>query len=181
MKLWLVRHAQPLVEAGVCYGRLDVPADSAATKNTALALAAALPQQMAVYTSPLQRCEWLAHALYALRPDLALKMDARLAEMDFGTWEGQAWDSIGAQALDAWTQDFAHHQPGGGESVHGFMQRVAAVWDANRAIGEDAVWITHAGVVRAAHLLRSGQRQLTDAHQWPQHAVPLGQWEILEI
>jgi len=26
MKLWLVCHAQPLIEAGICYGRLNVPA-----------------------------------------------------------------------------------------------------------------------------------------------------------
>ena len=38
MKLWLVRHAQPLVDAGVCYGRLDVAADPAATVRETAAL-----------------------------------------------------------------------------------------------------------------------------------------------
>ena len=29
--LWLVRHAQPLIESGICYGQLDVAADAGAT------------------------------------------------------------------------------------------------------------------------------------------------------
>jgi hypothetical protein len=43
MRLWLVRHAAPLVEAGTCYGALDVPADAQATQQAAQALAQALP------------------------------------------------------------------------------------------------------------------------------------------
>ena len=42
MKIWLVRHAQPLVEAGVCYGASDVAADRAATQDAAQRLAEAL-------------------------------------------------------------------------------------------------------------------------------------------
>ena len=69
MKLWLVRHAQPLVNAGICYGRLDMAADVAATAECARQLAELLPAGIPVRTSPLQRCEHLAHALQALRPD----------------------------------------------------------------------------------------------------------------
>ena len=29
MKLWLARHAAPLIEAGICYGSLDIEADAA--------------------------------------------------------------------------------------------------------------------------------------------------------
>ena len=181
MKLWLVRHAQPLVDAGVCYGRLDVPADKDATQASAQALAAALPLHTTLLTSPLQRCEHLAQSLCALRPDLAYKNDARLAEMDFGSWEGQRWDSIGAHALDAWTQDFAHHTPGGGESVTRFMERVAQVVDETRSAGQDTAWICHAGVVRATRLLLAGQRQVQHAHAWPKEAVPFGAWEVHEL
>src|SRR5690606_10781153 len=42
-RLWLVRHAAPLVSPGTCYGALDVPADAAATQAAAVRLAAALP------------------------------------------------------------------------------------------------------------------------------------------
>lgn len=181
MKLWLVRHAQPLVEAGLCYGQLDVPADKAATQASAQALAAALPPDTTLQSSPLQRCEHLALAVFALRPDLAYKTDPRLAEMDFGSWEGQPWDNIGAQALDTWTRDFAQHPPGGGESVTHFMHRVAQVFDATRNTGQDTAWICHAGVIRATRLLIAGQRQIHHAHEWPKDAVPFGEWEVHDL
>ena len=38
MRLWLVRHAQPLVAPGVCYGATDMPADVDATSQAAQAL-----------------------------------------------------------------------------------------------------------------------------------------------
>lgn len=101
--------------------------------------------------------------------------------MCFGEWEGRRWDAIGAVALQAWTDDFAHHQPGGGESVNDFLARVAAVFDEARAAGKDELWITHAGVVRAAGLLASGQRDITKAAQWPVQALPFGQWQVLAL
>lgn len=172
MTLWLVRHARPLVAAGVCYGALDVPADAQATQQAAEQLAATLPAGVAVQCSTLQRCELLAQALYALRPDLALHFDARLREMDFGSWEGQSWDAIGPSALADWTADFAHYRPGGGESVQVFMQRVAAAWD---AVQTDQLWITHAGVARATHLLAQGIRHIDRADQWPQAGPGYGE------
>ena len=63
--LWLLRHAQPLIAPGVCYGQLDVPADPQHTLQAALRAGAALPRQAVVRHSPLQRCEQLAHALQA--------------------------------------------------------------------------------------------------------------------
>ena len=47
MKLWLVRHAQPRIEAGVCYGQLDLAADAQATRPCAEALAQVLPPGIA--------------------------------------------------------------------------------------------------------------------------------------
>lgn len=181
MSLWLVRHAQPLVASGLCYGRLDVPVDAAATRAAAQALAAALPPGACMLSSPLQRCEQLAQEVRVLRPDVACSTDMRLAEMDFGTWEGQTWEALGAQALDAWTRDFAHHRPGGGESVNEVMQRVAEVLEATGTAENDVVWITHAGVIRAAGLLLSGQRHLQHAHQWPQNSLPFGTWQTVEV
>jgi len=174
--LWLVRHARPLVAAGICYGALDVPADAQATQHAAEHLAAALPFGIAVHCSTLQRCEQLAQALYTLRPDLVPHFDARLREMDFGAWEGQRWDAIGHGALADWTADFAQHRPGGGESVQHFMQRVAAAWDA-RPTGPRChqLWITHAGVARATQLLAQGIRHIDRADQWPQAGPGYGE------
>ena len=125
-RLWLVRHAAPLVPPGTCYGALDVPADTAATQIAAMRLAAALPSFAAVFHSPLQRCEQLAMTIQGLRPDLASKPDPRLREMDFGAWEGQPWNAIAKSAIDAWTAAFATHAPGGGESLALMLERVAS-------------------------------------------------------
>lgn len=176
--LWLVRHAQPLVEPGICYGALDVAADPHATELAAQALADALPLGLALVSSPLQRCEQLTKVLRGLRPDLTCTFDARLTEMDFGRWEGQRWDAIDRAELESWTQAFATWRCGGGECVQGFMDRVGAAWDATRASGQPTVWIAHAGVIRAAQLLAQGQRQTDRAEQWPKAAPAFGQWWV---
>lgn len=181
MKLWLVRHAQPLVDGGVCYGALDVAADAPATLQAARSLAQVSPHGVPVVSSPLERCELLAHTLCGLRPDLIYKTDHRLAEMNFGCFEGQRWDAMPRQALDDWTADFWQHRFGGAQSVAEFMAQVASVWDAAATGQQDQVWITHAGVIRAAHLLARGVRQVQHAAQWPLDAPAFGQWCVLNV
>lgn len=183
--LWLVRHAQPLIAPGMCYGALNVAADLAATRAAAQALADCLPQQAVVSSSPLQRCELLAHVLYGLRPDLSYKTDTRLAEMNFGAFEGQRWDNIPAQAYDDWMADFWQHRFGGVESVAEFMARVACAWRDMRAAHAVSaspvaqVWITHAGVIRAANLLAKGVLEVRSASLWPVDAPAFGQWQCV--
>ena len=181
MKLWLVRHAQPLIATGICYGQLDMPADDLATRQCARDLADALPEGTIAIASPLQRCEQLLHVLIGLRPDLTFKMDPKLMEMDFGNWEGRPWEDIPKQALDAWTADFGNYPAGGsGETVGQFMIRIAAAWDELPPV-ENVLWITHAGVVRAAGLVAQGTRQITRASQWPADAPAYGQWCTLDV
>ena len=178
-ELWLVRHAQPMVAPGVCYGASDVAADEAATQEAARRLAAAVPSGAIVINSPLQRCEQLTQVLRGLRTDLAYTTDARLQEMDFGHWEGQRWDAIARAELDCWTAAFATWRCGGAESVGDFMARVGAAWDEALAVSQTVVWITHAGVARAATLLAQGLRQIDDASQWPAQAPAFGMWTVL--
>lgn len=173
--IWLVRHAQPLIAPGICYGALDVPADADATRQAAQELAQRLPPEVMVSVSPLLRCQQLAQALQVLRPDVRCHTEARLAEMNFGAWEGQRWDALSPEAFDAWTKDFWCHRVGGGECVAGFMGRVAEVWEATMAAGVTQVWLTHAGVIRAARLIASGQREVHVATDWPVVAPGYGQ------
>ena len=181
-RLWLVRHAQPLVAPGVCYGRQDVPADADATRTCARALAPLLPQGSAVHHSTLQRCELLALTLQALRPDLTLKPDPRLRELDFGLWEGQAWDAIGEDAVAAWTDAFATHRPGGGDSLVEMLERVAAaLQSARNAPVADVVWITHAGVARCVDWLLTHGSALPQAADWPMAAPGYGQWVVRDL
>lgn len=182
VSLWLVRHAQPLVAPGTCYGRLDVPADTHATLTAARALAEALPAGLPILSSPLQRCTQLAEALCPLQQAAMFSTDTRLTEMDFGTWEGQPWEQIGPAALDIWAQDFSHHAPGDGETVDGFVSRVAAALDATRSQGQDTIWITHAGVMRAVKVLQTlGRISPLRSDQWPQDPLPFGGWQRWEL
>ena len=179
-RLWLARHAQPLVAPGVCYGALDLRADPAATARSAQRLAAALPQRLSVWHSPLQRCELLAQALIGLRPDLALKPAAELVEFDFGRWEGRAWDDIARTDIDAWTADFAHYRPGGGDNLVAMLARVASALRGAQqecAEGTDVLWITHAGVARCVQwLLHAAPGAVPRADQWPRSAPGYGEW-----
>jgi alpha-ribazole phosphatase len=61
------------------------------------------------------------------------------------------------------------------------MARVGAVWDETVSAGQDSVWITHAGVIRATSLLAQGISTLSDAQQWPQQAPGFGQWREMTI
>ena len=176
MRLWLLRHAPVLAAPGLCYGISDLRADAAASRAAAASAAPRLPPGLRAHVSPLQRCEQLAQYLRGLRPDLALQTDARLREMDFGAWEGRAWAEIARAEFDAWTTDFAHAAPGGhGEPVCEFMARVGAAWDDWRASGRDALWVTHAGVMRAALLLARGVRLPARAADWPADALGFGE------
>jgi len=180
--LWLVRHARPLGADGLCYGRLDIAADAAASRQAAQALAGALPPKVvAVRHSPLQRCELLALDLQALRPDLASKPEPSIQEMDFGTWEGRAWSAIAQTEITAWAGNLGTHAPGGGEPLSAMLARVAlALRDAAacaQAGGGDMVWITHAGVARCVQWLQThGEARLPQAHEWPVAAPDFGAW-----
>lgn len=180
MKLWLARHAQPLIASGICYGVSDVTADEDMTLQAAEALAKVLPPHTLCRASPLQRCQQLAAALQQIRPDLSITpstysnecTDARLAEMDFGHYEGRPWADIAKADVDAWTSNFGNHRFGGQESANEVLQRVAqALQDNKTRQAENLLWITHAGVIRAAMLLAQGVSQVETAEQWP-HEVP---------
>lgn len=181
MKLILVRHAQPLVASGVCYGALDVSADLVATQQAAQALAQSLPLQARLWVSPLQRCELLAQVLQGLRPDLTCQTDTRLAEINFGCYEGQRWADIPAAAYDAWIADFWQHRFGGVESLADVMARVASAWRDALSADQAPVWVTHAGVIRVATLLAQGVRRIDQAQDWPQVAAAFGQSLVLPL
>jgi len=146
MILHLIRHPKPVVEPGICYGRLDLAAENVVA--VAQGLQAVLPPGLPVWSSPLRRCRELAEQLH---PQPAF--DERLAEMDFGHWEGRRWDDIPRHELDAWAADVAGYAPPGGESPL-LLQRRALDFVAGLTVPE-AVIVTHAGVIRTlqAHWL----------------------------
>jgi alpha-ribazole phosphatase len=149
MELILVRHPRPLVAAGICYGSSDLPVarDELTRVHATLQLRPA-----PVFSSPLQRCATLARLLSA-----DVTFDANLAEMDFGSWEGRAWDGIPRAEIDAWAADLLHYRPGGGETVLEVAARVDSALDAIRRHGAGtAIVVCHAGTIRLITALATG-------------------------
>ena len=182
-RLWLVRHAQPLVEAGVCYGSTDMPADVEHTRASALKLHQALPSSAVQWRcSPLQRCEQLAQSLEKLRGNLrpSRVSDVRLREMNFGKWEGQRWEAIERAEIDAWTQNFNHYAPGDGEALATMFSRVREVLTESRTLAlreqQDIVWITHAGVIHCVLWLMQHGNRPPMAHEWTAKVPRFGEW-----
>lgn len=125
--VWVWRHPQPQGVAGRCIGRTDVAVDPRRTKRLArriqvVARRAGLAR--VVHTSPLQRCADVGRWLR--RWGWTHVVDATLLELDFGTWDGQAWAHIGQTEVDAWCAAFATHAPGGGEPLVQLLKRAAA-------------------------------------------------------
>lgn len=153
MDLVLIRHPAVAVPPGQCYGRSDVPLrDTAAAGATAIA--AKLERlgiaSYALHSSPLQRCATVARALAG--GERMADPDPRLAELDFGAWEGRRWDDVPRAALDAWAADVEHAAPHGGESVARLAERatdwLADVSSRSPAADRPIVALTHAGVIR---------------------------------
>jgi alpha-ribazole phosphatase len=141
VQLYLIRHPQPEIEAGICYGRSDLPLRTPWTAET---LRERLPAGASVISSPLQRCASFASAL---SPDF--RTDGRLTELDFGAWEMQAWDRIPREQIDAWTADPLGFNGHGGESVAQMQLRVRqTLADLDGGDCGACVWVTHAGVMK---------------------------------
>lgn len=150
MELFLIRHPAPSDVHGLCYGRLDVTVPTLTLESTTADLRRQIPRDVlrtaTVFTSPLSRCLELARALTP-----APVVDQELIEMNFGAWEGLAWDAVPRDHLDAWANDLWGYRPGGGENA----RDVAARWQRCRermqhAATKAAIVVTHAGVIRVA-------------------------------
>lgn len=148
MGVTLVRHTSLNVTAGTCYGRTDLEvADT--FKAEADQVVQNLSPAAAIISSPLTRCRQLATAI-ASAQKLDVKVDPRLQEMDFGSWEGQRWSEIPRGELDAWADDFLNARPHGGESVAMLRRRTIDALDDYHACEGTHLLITHAGVIKAA-------------------------------
>jgi alpha-ribazole phosphatase len=152
--LTLLRHPRVVAE-GLVYGRTDPPLGPSAAQEIAAACARARALRLTpdvVRCSPSPRALALAEALAAAL-GVAHAPDPRLLELDFGAWEGLRWDALDRAESDPWAEDPWHLAPPGGESFGDLTARVA---DVLAEAPEGAVLVTHAGVVRAARMLREG-------------------------
>ena len=140
MQIFLIRHPRPLIKSGLCYGQLNVDCEDPSL--IAGHLKQLLPGNTPVISSPLRRARKLA---LALDPDT--RIDARLSEISFGSWEGQPWNEVSREALDLWAADVLNFTPPGGESVACLQGR--AIDFAASLEGPRIALVTHAGIMRA--------------------------------
>jgi alpha-ribazole phosphatase len=151
-----LRHPAAAVAPGICYGRLDLAPGREAEAEIARALAL-LPPVAVLRTGPSRRCRALAERI-AARDGVAAVVDDRLQELDFGAWEGRGWDAIDRAESDAWAADPWTVAPPGGETFAALTARVAAALDDTApGAAPGAAIVTHAGVIRAARMMLTGE------------------------
>lgn len=146
MILHLIRHTKVNVEPGVCYGQKDVellesyPEELLAVKEQIKDL-----EFDAHYSSPLSRAKTLATDLF----EDAVTVDDRLMELNFGDWEGKAWDEIKDPFLDKWMDDFVNKKCSNGESFVMLHERVVQfLEDLKKLEHKHIAIVTHGGVIR---------------------------------
>lgn len=103
--LYLLRHGETAWNRdGNRYaGRTDVPlSDHGREQARAVSTILAAAPFKAVYCSPLQRSQETAEIIAAPH-DLPFRVDPRLTEIDFGTWEGLTRAEIHARDASTWT------------------------------------------------------------------------------
>lgn len=175
MKLYLIRHPEPEIAPGVCYGRTDLglrhPPQGCARRLSAL-----LPARYRLFSSPLHRARALAQCLGT--PEL----DDRLVEMNFGDWENRPFDEFRAQ-VDEWAKDPLGYCPPKGESGLEVAQRVLAFYEDKVRLSKDesVVLVGHSGPLRllmaqllgfdlnAMHALKLHFSKLSELHVHPTH------------
>ena len=106
-------------------------------------------------SSPLQRCRQTAE-LVARVPD---RVESRLAEMQWGVWEGRKLQELRAELGDAMTRNEARgldFTPKGGESPRQVLARVRPWLAVVGAAEAPVVAVTHRGVIRVILALACG-------------------------
>ncbi|MCG4260249.1 histidine phosphatase family protein [Acetobacter senegalensis] len=169
----LVRHAPVLLPEGVCYGRQDValrPGWEGLASGLAVLAQGAVCR--VIYSSPAMRCREMAQKL-AAATGMELKIDDRLAELDFGRWEGMNWQEISRAQLDEWAADPARFAPPGGESGMALSQRARAFWQDIKDAGVPACVLSHGGPLRVLSALAEGRQPELLSPSMPQGSARL--------
>jgi alpha-ribazole phosphatase len=160
------RHPRPLGGQGCCIGCTDLAVDARKAKRLAHRIRRRVRRDggpRVVVTSSLARGwavgRWLA------RWGFVHHIDDRLRELDFGRWDGCFWGDIDPVEISAWTDRFADHAPGGGESVRQLMARCRSFLDERPDVPCYAVG--HAGWISAARWVAAGHMEPLGAAEWP--------------
>ncbi|MFW7381415.1 MAG: histidine phosphatase family protein [Oligoflexus sp.] len=157
-KIRLIRHPKVAIKPGTCYGRLDVPLQEG-WQETARKLRCQFSGSL-VITSPASRCEIFAKQLAD-----TYYVDDRLQELNFGGWEGIAWDTIERKSFDQWSANYIGRPTPGGESyLQLFHRTVNCICEWSQQ-SSDLSLVTHGGVIRAC-LSWFYRRKLSESLVW---------------
>lgn len=158
MKLCLVRHGPTDWNA---QGRVQGTVDTPLSEEGKAKMSALLPpegfERVRAYSSPKLRARQTAACLGLKQ----VKLDSRLAEQDWGDWEGLTRAEMLARDGDdaflrAGSLRGLAFRPPGGESTGELHTRVQSFFADLAQSTEDAIAVTHLGVLRAAYVLATG-------------------------
>jgi len=165
VRLYFVRHGETDWNLERRYqGQRDIPLNATGrgqARRNGLKLKTTLGTEAAALdyvASPLLRA---SETIEIVRAEIGLparsyRTDARLTEINYGSWEGQPWQEIAtfdAAGYRARQADLWNWQPQGGESYKMLADRVGA-WLGE--VARDTVAVAHGGVSRALRLLLLG-------------------------
>lgn len=152
-KTWyFLRHGKP-VSTGILTGsRTNVAVSETGLAAMELALSN-IAQLDACISSPMLRCLRFANQL-SQQLNITLTTDERLQEMDFGDWDGRAYDWLWENSQNPNIGEFWQapwqHTPPSGESLKAFRTRVRNWWKEELLTRQTThnLVVTHAGVIK---------------------------------
>jgi broad specificity phosphatase PhoE len=174
MEIVLIRHGQTDLNktAKVQGSRIDLLLNAAGRAGAVKSAAHFDPTQFsACFVSPLKRAKQTAQIF--TKNTLPLHEDARLKEMDYGSWDGEKVADLMKKypdGFDAWgniVDDYAKHATGG-ESFADLKKRTLAfVHDLQKKYDQDKVLVvSHGATIRtlSAALLNSNPEAFQQMH-----------------
>ena len=156
-RIWLIRHGEPEERARpLCYGSLEVGLSEAGRRQMERAARELAAEPVAaIYAGPGRRAVESARILGAgLGGGHEVRVLAGLGEIDFGEFEGMAYDEIAARHPDLyrqWMEAPTSVEFPGGESFAAMRLRVLRAFDGILAAhaGRTVIVVSHGGAIRA--------------------------------
>ncbi len=174
---WLVRHAPTAWTGRRWCGRSDPPLSGEGRRIAAAAaaeLAAELPDDVTILSSPLRRARETALAIAdAARRPLSILLE--LAEVDFGRIDGLTWEEVATLEADLAGRIVAGEPLDwpGGETAVDVSDRAARMAATIRALDGPVVAVSHGRFLSALHA------ELAAAHDLP--PVPLAPAGVIRV
>jgi broad specificity phosphatase PhoE len=161
LRIALIRHGPTVWNAQKrVQGRIDMPLSDEGRVKMARLLPPEGFETARPFASPQLRA-WQTAALLGLENPT---LDARLVEQNWGDWEGLTREEMLARdGLDAFTRAGRglRFRPPGGESTGELQARVRSFLADAAKLPQDAIAVTHMGVLRSAYALATGWNMST--------------------